>query len=257
MPGCKPLTAPCDLIYRYDGGLAGFYCCVFDSVYMRQMPLDIQPEGDAEPTLLPVRRVETDRDKAMRVREAVGAKVSPRARELVETVFLSCLEEKELHLLRFLLLAFQEGWRVLSMLTHPDVAPLMEAERRLGHEAHLLTGFVRFSDVDGKLISTIRPKNFVLPFLAPHFHDRFPNENYMIYDRTHRAALFHERGRTRILEMDEMFPFEVSEEEAQYRALWKQFYNTLAIEARYNPTCRRSHMPKRYWAEMTEVAELA
>lgn len=37
-----------------------------------------------------------------------------------------------------------------------------------------------------------------------------------------------------------------------YRQLWTRFYNTISIEGRYNPKCRMTHMPKRYWAMMTE-----
>jgi probable DNA metabolism protein len=40
--------------------------------------------------------------------------------------------------------------------------------------------------------------------------------------------------------------------ELMYQSLWKRFYDTIAIEARYNPKCRMSHMPKRYWGNMTE-----
>ena len=40
--------------------------------------------------------------------------------------------------------------------------------------------------------------------------------------------------------------------EAQFRRLWKKFYDTVAIEARYNPKTRMTHMPKRYWDTMTE-----
>ena len=44
-------------------------------------------------------------------------------------------------------------------------------------------------------------------------------------------------------------------EELQYRQLWRAFYDTIAIEGRYNPKCRMTHMPKRYWAMMTEFRE--
>ena len=40
-----------------------------------------------------------------------------------------------------------------------------------------------------------------------------------------------------------------------YRKLWRSFYDTIAIEGRYNPKCRLTHMPKRYWNMMTEFQE--
>ena len=42
------------------------------------------------------------------------------------------------------------------------------------------------------------------------------------------------------------------ETEARYRLLWKRFYDTIAIKERYNPKCRMTQMPKRYWGTMTE-----
>lgn len=250
------LALPSNVAYLYDGGLKGFYTCVYESVYSRELPLHITPEALAQPTLLPQRWIETDAKKADRVRAALSQKIDPRARELVETVFLSCLPEKELPLLRFLLAAFRDGRIALRRLDDPDVATLMKAERHLLGEAHLLKGFIRFSDVEGKLIATIRPKNFVLPFLAEHFAMRLSEELFMIYDRTNRAALTHKRGRVRIMPMEEPPSFEADAEEKQYRSLWKQFYNTISIKSRENHRCRMGHMPKRYWTEMFEMQEL-
>ncbi|GHU82308.1 DNA metabolism protein [Clostridia bacterium] len=256
MPGGRIIVSPCDVSYAYDGGLAGFYCCVYASVYLRQMPIDIRADTAEQVSLLPPVRIETDADKARRVREGIRKKGSPRALELVETVFLSCLERKEIKILRFLLLAFEVGGRALGMLTNPDVAALLAAERHLLGEAHLLLGFLRFSDCEGKLVATIRPKNFILPFIAGHFASRYAEEALLIIDRTHGAALLYRAGHMEIVPAEEIGASAVSDEEERYRALWKRFYDTLSIEARYNPKCRMTHMPKRYWAEMTEMQDM-
>ena len=42
------------------------------------------------------------------------------------------------------------------------------------------------------------------------------------------------------------------ETEANYRILWKRYYDTIAIKERYNPRGRMTNMPKRYWGTMTE-----
>ena len=142
------------------------------------------------------------------------------------------------------------------MLAHPDVAPLLKAEHHLMGERHLLLGFIRFSDHEGKLVATISPKNFILPFVAAHFIDRFANESFMIYDKTHRVALVYQNRQVEFVQLDEVTFLETSQEEEHYRALWKQFYKTIAIPDRYNPKCRMTHMPKRYWENMTEMKEL-
>jgi probable DNA metabolism protein len=158
--------------------------------------------------------------------------------------------------LQFLLRGYREGGNLLQKLGDPVVAPLLDAERHLRGESHLLRGFIRFSDYDGFLAAAISPKNFVLPFLAGHFIRRFSGENFMIYDRAHRAALIVQNRRPQIIAADHITFPEVSATEAAYRELWRNFYRTIAIEARDNPKCRMTQMPKRYWENMTEVQGL-
>lgn len=252
----RPLAEPSDIVYLYDGSLAGFYCCVYECVYSHQLPCAIWTEVTAQPSMYRQLRIETRKDKAQKVEESIPKKISERAMNLVQTVFLSCLEEKELAILRFLLLGYQVGAGVAYLFGHEDVKPILAAEKHLGGEAHLLKGFVRFSDYEGVLAANISPKNFVLPFLEEHFVTRYPNENFMIYDKTHKAALIYENKSSRIIPLEGIeFP-QANEKEELYRALWKRFYNTIAIEARTNPKCRMTLMPKRYWENMLEVADL-
>ena len=159
-------------------------------------------------------------------------------------------------MLRFLLRAYREGGGLLRRLGDADVAPLLAARRHLLGEAHLLKGFVRFSDYGGVLAGTITPKNFVLPFLAGHFTARYDNEDFLLFDKTHRAALVYQDRKRSIIALDSIAFPAVPPEEEKYRALWKRFYNTIAIEARENPRCRMTHMPKRYWENMLEVSDL-
>lgn len=256
MPGVKPLALPADIIYTYDGSSSGFLCCVFESVYSGQLPIDIIPEEDLPPVFADVRAVSTDLSKAERVRASIPLKISDRALELVTTVFCSCLEKKELRILEFLLRGYREGGEMCSDMGDALMSPLLKAERHLLHEAHLLKGFVRFSDVGGALVASITPKNYVLPFIAEHFVMRYAKEQFMIFDKTNKAALIHQNGKTEIIRVDNVeFP-EISEVETKYQELWKRFYNTIAIEDRENPRCRMSHMPKRYWENMLEVSDL-
>lgn|GEM_PF-34911 len=242
--------------YRYDGSLAGFFCCVYESYYLREAPAEILTEWDAQPTLLYTKTIATDQTVAARVRDSIPAKISGDALDLIETVFLSCLKEKELCILRFLTLAYREGRKTMEMLGNPYVAALLDAEKHLLKEAHLLKGFVRFSDYGGVLASQITPKNFILPFIANHFCERFSEEDFIIFDKNHKAALIYQGRRREIVSLDELpFP-EADEAEERYRALWKRFYQTITIEARYNPRCRMTHLPKRYWENMTEMREL-
>lgn len=237
---------------QYDGSFAGFLTCVFECYVHREEPAEFRTLEDACCSLYPLRAVAARQDHARRVYRSLAVKFGRAGQELVCRGFLTCLPQRELWLWRLIQKGYQQGPSVTRDLTDPTVDTVHKAVYHLEHEAHMLTGFVRFSQLDGLLAGEIRPKNRVLPLLRPHFCGRYPEECFLLYDRTHREALFHQRGRWAIVPLEEFEPGPVGQEEQAYRRLWRTFYHTIAIEGRYNPKCRQTHMPKRYWSTMTE-----
>lgn len=243
-----------NLVYAYDGSFDGLMCCVFESYRQKEDPCDIRP-GTALPNLFErFKTIETDLQKSERVYRSLGVKISPRVQEFIKLGFLTCVPQKELLIYRFLRLGFQSGDRVMGMLANDTVHALQKAVRSLTNESHKLMGFVRFSVYDKALVAVIAPQNYVLPLLARHFCDRLRGENFMIYDEVHAMALICQDGEAAIIDVDELTLPEPGEEEREYRRLWRQFYDTVAIRSRYNPRCRMTHMPKRYWRNLTELS---
>ena len=76
----------------------------------------------------------------------------------------------------------------------------------------------------------------------------------MIFDSEHGAALIHTPERTAIIPVENLELPDCSEDRF-YCNLWKNYYRHIAIASRYNPTCRRNHMPKRFWQYLPEVSE--
>lgn len=243
-----------DVVFRYDGSFEGFLCCVFDSYINKEYPIAFQDEAHIESTLFPARWVGTDLNHARRVLVSLE-KIDPFARDLVVKGFLTCAPEREKMLDTFIRALYEIGKPLLRQLSDEAVLPLLRAVRHLDGEVHLLKGFVRFSDFDGTLAGEIRPKNRVLPLLRPHFCDRMYNEKFFLYDRTHREALVHQPGQWAILPVEEFQMAAPSAREAQFRRLWKRFYETIEIKERHNPRRQMSNMPKRYWETMTEFQE--
>lgn len=239
--------------FSYDGSFAGFLSCVFDSYAHRELPACFSTPDDPRISLWPERSVETHQAHARRVYRSLAEKIAPAARTLVCHGFLTCLPERELHLWRFLHLGYRQGPAVMDNLTDDRVSILNKAVFHLEHEAHMYKGFVRFSQQDGVLVAEIEPKNRVLPLLQPHFCTRFSTERFLIYDRTHREALFHQPGRRAIVPLEALHVGPPDRQELDYRALWRRFYDTIAIEGRINPALRRNNMPKRYWSLLTEL----
>jgi probable DNA metabolism protein len=140
----------------------------------------------------------------------------------------------------------------MDMLHDGAVAPVMSAVNHLGREAHLYLGFVRFTENAGVLASVIEPKNRVLPLIAQHFLDRYRNEAFILFDRTHREALVAQNGRGRVMPLESLELPEPDDLERAVRALWRRFHQAVGIDPRRNSTCQRTHLPLRYRSVMTE-----
>ena len=179
--------------------------------------------------------------------------MSKEAYELVQLGYFTCHPQKEKLILEFIRIGMQCGRKVLSMLTDDTVHCLFKAVKHLTGESHQLKGFVRFSVYERIMAAVIEPKNFVLPLLAPHFCDRYANDAFMIYDKTHLSMLFYKPYEFAIVPVEDYCEPDADEEELFYRRLWKNYYDSIAIESRYNPRCRMSHMQKRYWTHLTEM----
>ena len=202
------------------------------------------------------RRISTENAYAARVQNSVRTKLGSGSLEFLKLSLLTCIPNKELLMLTLLLKAYYRyGASVLERETDECVNTLLKAVRRLTHEAHQLTGFVRFSEIDGTLISIIHPKNMVLPLLSEHFCARYPQENFLLADASHSMALLHTPQKTEIIRVEGFEMPLPGAEEQHYRRLWRLYYQTIAIEQRINLKARMSHMQKRYWRDMTEMTE--
>lgn len=242
------------VIYRYDGSFEGLLCCVFESYERKEIPADVLPPEEGQTMLFSTREIETVEEKATRVSAAVPKKIGLDAMRLVQDAFLSCMPQKEYHILIFLRKGFRVGPRITEMLADETVHRLNAAVRYLHNESHLTLEFLRFSDFKGNLVAEIEPNNFVLPLLGRHFCERYPEERFLIYDRTHGVALVYQPYEARIMPVEHLELPSPDEEEQKYRELWRMFYRTIEVEGRHNPKCRMSHMPKRYWRYMTEFS---
>lgn len=244
-----------DLNYLYDGSMEGMLSCIFEAFSRKERPRVISAEDRFEPNLFDSRSIRTTPMHAARVCAGLENKVSRRAAWVVQSLYLTAYPEKELLALDFTRQAFRFGRAVTDMMGDPIVAPAMRAVRQALSEAHQYKGLIRFSDFGGPLVAEIEPKNQVLPLIASHFCGRLRNEEFLIYDRTHRQALVWEKGRMRLLEIESLTLPPVTSQEVQIRALWRRFYKTIAITPRENPRCRQSNMPKRYWNLLTEMQQ--
>ena len=239
------------MAYRYDGTFAGFLTCAWDALESRIQPAAFLLPDD-EGLLWAERELAADPQRAKRFYAALAKRVSPPFQKLIAWGFLTCLPEKELALFNLIRRGLWEGDRVRLDLSDPVMAKVNLALTKMWTEWDHLKGFIRFSDLDGVLVGEIEPKNRVLPLLASHFAARYSGERIVLYDRTHKEALLSDRGQWRLIPADDFRMGPAGETERAYRAMWRNYYHTIAIEGRRNPKCQSTHMPKRYRHVMTE-----
>ena len=243
-----------DVIYQYDGSLDGFLCCVYESYVYKEAPAAFCCDEDPL-SLYEVRTVITQPAYSQRVSRGIAAR-SGKALAVVRRGFLTCLPDKEARLYAFIRKLLAEGPGFMRDLSDPACYPLYRAIRHMNGELEKLRGFVRFLDYGGTLGAEIEPKNRVLPLLRGHFCQRYANEQFFIYDRTHRELLLYANGRSRITQIENFQPVLPGEDELYFRSLWKQFFQSVAIRERENPRCQNTFMPKRYRGTMTEFLPL-
>lgn len=138
--------------------------------------------------------------------------------------------------------------KIMQHLTEPSVRKAFELYRNVANEAHFFKEILRFRELkSGILFAKIEPKSQVLTILAPHFTNRLPLENFMIYDETHQMFVVHEAKKNWVLVSGVGVDFEgldsYSEAELEIERLWRGFFQSIAIKERENYKGQRQHFP--------------
>jgi len=142
-------------------------------------------------------------------------------------------------------------------LANDEVHRAFALARAVGRETGHLREFIRFQELEnGVLCAKIAPENNVITFLMPHFSDRLPQENFMIYDEQRGIYAIHPARKQWYLfyrgEQETDFSVRISEAEQGYQELFKYFCHKIAIEERKNLKLQQNMLPLRFRKNMTE-----
>ena len=149
--------------------------------------------------------------------------------------------------------------RIMEHLSHSDVQKVFSLSRKVTNEAHFYREIVRFSELcNGVLFAEIEPRNCIITCLGDHFTNRFPLENWLIFDKMHDMALVHEKSRQWVLVHDAKNSLHITDQyarkEGMYVDLWKVFFESISIKERESYERQRQHVPLLYREHMTEFA---
>lgn len=196
--------------------------------------------------------VTTDSDKAMKVTRTICDRFGFEAYE--SFLYASCCndEEKATAIYKSIVTGFSKkaGFNLMNMWTDPNISLVNELRRKAGNEFARWREFLQFHELNnGVLFSRIGPVCDILMLLAPHFSNRFPNENFMIYDEIRDKYLVHEKGKKCVVVIgDGKIPDEMSilsENDKKYDALFNIFTKSIAIKERKNLKLQQQLMPLR------------
>ncbi len=239
--------------YLYDETFEGLLTCIYHHYYTEKAS-GIFPKDAYQSTMLGgCMEIETEEHKAVTVYEAIEKKISSWDLKRIYKVFMSSTEQKECKILNYVRLGFVKGPGIRLLHGDPIVFPVQEAEQKVNAEVHRMKGLIRFSELEeGILYSPIEPDHDIVEFLARHFSDRFKNEPFIIHDAKRNKALVAYHGSWYISHFTKENLSSHSKEEAEYRRLWKSYFENMAIKERINPRCQKNMMPVRYWKNLTE-----
>ncbi len=251
-------------IFLCEDSIEGIFTAVYDAWSSRYGHGNIriqvqsaQEEGTEMELFSEYIYVAGNGEKTKKVAGSIKEKISGDAFDMVCKAVCSDETEKGDIIYRFLILGFSIGPKVVDYLSNDTVLSIFKMNRKVNNEAHHFLGFVRFTESKSNiLLAKINPGNDILRLIAPHFSERFNSENFVIYDEKRKTAIVHRSGFPWIytladeLKVDRFH--ELSDQEEEFRLLWKTFFDTVAIEERKNYKLQRNNLPKRFRSNMPE-----
>lgn len=164
-------------------------------------------------------------------------------------------------LLDYVRYGFDHRDRLWNHRSQPAVAAAFDIAYAVSHECEHARQFVRFHKTSqGIYYARFEPKANVIPLVMRHFVARFNTQPFLIHDPRHHLAGVWDGIETQLVstagsawEGPDGFDASAMADDRYYQALWKRFYDSIAIESRLNPELRRQFVPLRFWKNLPEM----
>ncbi len=243
-------------ILTYDGTFDGFLTAIFE-IYEQRIPQPIiKPAAHFKQQLFgTATEVYTDTKKAQRVWHGITGYWGLRESRALYYAFLSEIEGIENTLLEVFQYTFSTKKNCSTDYTHKAVLTLSKITKKVHREKHRMEAFVRFQETkDGVFFANISPDFDVLPLINRHFTNRYADQKWIIYDVKRNYGLFYNLEQTTTITIDFNSPSaaQFTAAENEYQTLWKDYFKSTNIQERVNMALHIKHVPKRYWAYLSE-----
>ncbi len=142
---------------------------------------------------------------------------------------------------------------LLERATDPAVAKLWLYAKAVRRDTHKMHAFLRFhAQGDDLYFAWFEPDHFILKRAVPFFVERFANMRWIVATPIGTAIWDTER-----LTFAAPRPKPERLEDGVLDGLWRAYYRTIFNPARLKTGAMTKEMPRRYWKNMPETAEIA
>lgn len=256
-----------NIILRCEDSLDGIFTAIYDAfVYKNKLIKEYNGqyedsisieigEGENYTLFTTVIDIVTDTVKAQKTIISIKRKLGFTIYETVFNALCHFSADRATIALGFLIRAFKFGQRIMENLSDKYVMGVFELSRKTCNEADKIRGFIRFSDNGSFLMSRFSPKCNMIPIIMWHFMDRYPGENFVIYDEVRKYAVVHPVNEECFFISDHEFEeleAKIPEKVDDFEQLWKIYFDSTDIKERLNPECQRNLCPKWYRKNMLE-----
>lgn len=192
--------------------------------------------------------VETDREKAQKVIRTLIREFGEDTYYDLCLAMVSNAEDKADAVYHTVVTGLQNHDRnVMLRLQEDAVHRTFSYQRFASRELNHWREFLRFEELEnGILYAKIGPKSNILAFLMPHFADRLPADNFVVYDEKRGIFGLHPQYKQWYMVSGKDFDehsLQFSQKEAVYRELFTRFCERIAIESRENPALQKNMLP--------------
>jgi len=204
----------------------------------------------------------TDQVKFETIWNAVKEKTNDQNCQRIFKAYLSELPEIEMLIYDYIKLILDSNYNVETNFGNDYVNKINNIQKKVSREAHRVIMFVRFQKtVDNIFYASFDPKYDVIPLTVNHFHNRFADQKWVIFDTCRKYGYYYDLenvreitiGKRKIdLETGKVDQDALHISEKLFQNLWKGYYESINIKERKNLKVHMQFLPKRFWKFLPE-----
>lgn len=249
-------------VYRCEDSLEGIFTTIYkiyeDKHHLPDTRISLEDENLLFSEYI---EVEKDKERAIKVMRTCREKFGDRDYYGLCMALASPDLEKAQAVYKTIAYGLEKNIRqghLFDHLTNDYVLKAFKLSANANKDAHYWIEFLRFRELEnGILYGVVAPKCQVITNLMDHFSDRFPSENFAIFDEKRKLFGIHPYRSQWFLatgeELEDRFrgvPY--SDAEEKYAELFRHFCKSITIKERANPKLQRNMLPLYFREYMTE-----